>query len=574
MSYKSPSNARASSLRKNPAQYSTNPINTSYSPYNLPRTYVLDDPASLPHTRHSRVKTSTHFTRTEIPVTSSLELREKKLEEQFQTLLDRCSKSKEYIHNMQQAVFGDNNGDIRHLSGSKQSLYGRSPTYSNVTPSRRVFGDSEQENRFFPKTEKNTQSFQYSTNDQSNGYEVLENEVVNLKKKILNRLKNKEIESNKLKERLRSATEVSDDEYQQTAENLAENDFSLSKEVKSPKKERNVKVYDEEYGLVKQEKLGGTNAERSLSRLKATLKEKEKVQEEKYVTAKEKCKELKNVLKEYVTKVTDLEEDLKKKETQLMEYEGNLRKWQDKAIREEETAKEFERRNEMLMKSEAEARSLNNEFKLRLSEQSEKIEELEGVLRNIKEKFRQGTGELSEENQSLRVELEAIRQSESVLKEKYENLQRESAKLRMENENNKDMIERIGLQTSEKNEDLKALRNHLEKLRNDKTGLEQKVKEIQQFWEQSTEKIETERLRYEEEIAKLKEEHEKENVVKREKIKTLKQQLREYEKSTQKAAEDKRFADLEVERTVEQKIATEKAATKYKEELKIAKDEM
>ena len=576
MSYRSPSNPRTPS-QKSGFQFhqANNPVSMSYSQTHFANTYKDDDSAPfMSYNKHSRTKTSSTSGKIDFHNPSSLETREKKLEEQFHQLLERCNKSKEFISNMQKMVYGEGNQDPSHLYASTPNLQIRSPAYSTMSTATRNLQEYENENKYTKKSEKNpTQLYESRSGFGNDEYEKLESDVIDLKKSILDRLKKKESSSTnkKIQFKLNRPDLTSDEEERRESD--TREDWNTTKEGKSLGY-KGGKRGEEKIDYVEGIKKEKTRAEKSLNKLKTTLQEKEKVTQEKYITLKGKCKELKNVLRDYVTRVVDLEEGLKKKDEQIIELEEQYRRGQDEVIKSEEAIEEYKKNEDILRRSETEAKNIKIEYKMTLNEQREKIQSLEEAIRRNKENHKGEFLEISEENDKLRIEVEVLREKELGLTKRNNDLETEAANLKEELEKTRGNIGRLESQKDEKDLDLKELRGQLEKLKTENGILEAKVKEMKEVVKQSNERLIAEERRHEEELTKLREEKEKIILKKKEKISLLKQQIHELEELSQKAIEEKKFVNLELERTLGHKQSLEKDLIRTKEEIKIAKEEM
>ena len=580
MSYRSPSNPRSPSERY-AFQFNSNlPLNSSL------RTPKPSDQEGGPYysqTKHSRTLTSETTGRMGLQSSGAFETREKKLEEQFHQLLDRCNKSKEFVNNMQKMVFGDKGNDDQRLYASTQALNIKSPVHSNISTTTRTLQDYDHENKYIKRYEKRDQIVSENRNlrDDDEDYEKLENEVVDLKRSIMDRLRNKELVSSKKM----AAAEISDDD-EDLKSHTHKNDrksmqqWNTLKENRSPKTATwhndrlSTRNEEERNEFVKGAKEEKTKAEKSLHKLKTTLKEKERVQQDKYLNLKGKCKELKNVLRDYVTRVIDLEESLKKKDEQIIEFEDQVRKGQEELIKNEETINVLKKTEESIRKSEIEAKNINIEYKVRLNEQNEKLETLEEAIRRSKEMYNEELGQISQENERLRIEVEVLKEKEFGLNKRNDGLEREVGTLKEELERNKGIVDKLEYQQGEKDADLKELRSQLDKLKAENGVLELKIKELKDVLRQNNDKLIQEERKYEDELAKVKEEKEREQFQKKEKISNLKQQIKELEAVIQKAIEDKKIAELEIERAHDQKHTIERELGRVREDVKLAKEEM
>ncbi len=580
MSYRSPSNPRSPSERY-AFQFNSNlPLNSSLR---TPKPSDQEGGYSYSQSKHSRTLTE-NTGRMNLQSSGTFETREKKLEDQFHQLLDRCNKSKEFVNNMQKMVFGDKNNDGQRLYASTQALNVKSPVHSNISTATRTLQDYDHENKYIKRYEKRDHQIVSENrnlrNDDDEDYEKLENEVVDLKKSIMDRLRNKESVSSK---KFAAAAEISDDDDEDfKSHHTHKNDRKSMQQWNTMKENRSAKTAtwhndrneEERNAYVKGAKEEKTKAEKSLHKLKTTLKEKEQVQQDKYLNLKGKCKELKNVLRDYVTRVIDLEESLKKKDEQIIEFEDQVRKGQEELLKNEETINVLKRTEESIRKSEVEAKNINIEYKVRLNEQNEKLETLEEAIRRSKEAYNEDFGQISQENERLRIEVEVLKEKEFGLNKRNDGLEREVGTLKEELERNKGIVDKLEYQQGEKDADLKELRTQLDQLKTENGILELKIKELKDVLRQNNDKLIQEERKYEDELLKIREEKEREQFQKKDKINNLKQQIKELEAVIQKAIEDKKIAELEIERAHDQKHTIERELGRVRDDVKLAKEEM
>jgi len=576
MSYRSPSNPRSPSERYQ-FQFNSNlPLNSSLQTPKPTSNVGHEGSTYFSQTKHSRTLTSENTGRMNLQSSETFETRERKLEEQFHQLLDRCNKSKEFINNMQKMVHGDKN-DGQRLYASAQTLNIKSPVQSNISTTTRTFQDVEQGNRYH----KRYDTKDHIKNDEDEDYEKLENEVVDLKRSIMDRLRNKDANASKRIKDIDFSDEEEIRSHQQQWNPLKENRSPKTAtwqndRVSSTRNSRLVGYGGEEERneFVKGAKEEKTKAEKNLSKLKTTLKEKERIQQEKYANLKGKSKELKNVLRDYVTRVIDLEENLKKKDEQIIEFEEQVRKGQEELIKNEETINVLKKTEESIRRSEVEAKNINIEYKVRLNEQNEKLESLEEAIRRSKEIYNEEMNQISQENEKLRIEVEVLKEKEFGLVKRNEGLEREVGTLKEELGRNKGIVDKLELQQGDKDADMKELRAQVDRLKADNGILELKIKEVKDVLRQNNDKLIQEERKYEDELSRIREEKEREQLQKKEKIANLKQQIRELEVIIQKAIEEKKIAELEIERAHDQKHSVEKELSRVREDVKLAKEEI
>ena len=588
MSYRSPSNPRTPSQTLGFKNYQTNPGSAAYSPISNPRSHVIDNSAPLfSHDKSSRPKFSESNPKAELfQSSSSLETREKRLEDQFQSLLDRCNKSKEFIQSMQNVVYGSKSSENDRLrtTGNLKSL-----AHSNISTATRPLHDNDQEHRHGFRAEK-----KYSNNSrvehENDDYEKLENEVLNLKRSIVDRLQNKGTHSSKGKIKFKDlgSEGSSDEDTRRRKENKNKDEWNSSvllRDRKSgngsfgivdksfQKSSRNV-VEDQDYDSALLAKEDKNKAERSLNKLKNTLREKEKLQQDNYINLKSKCRELQNVLKEYVSRVYNLEESVKRKEEQIRDYEVQVSRTQEDLIRSEAEIEESRRIEDGLRKNEAEIKNANLEYKLKTAQQEERIEELEEDLKDSRERHRKELEELLEENDALRVEFEVLKEKMTDLRKNNEKLEKQEQSLKEEVERSKENISKLETAKGERDKELKGLSGDTEKLRTEKGILEAKLVELKEVLRQNNERTVSDERKHEDEMRALKEEREKKLGAKKQKIKVLRAQLAETEGVAQKVIEEKKFAIEEKERVSRQSDTLERDFMRSRDENKLLREEM
>lgn len=464
----------------------------------------------------------------------------------------------------------------------------KSPPHSHIsTVSRNLNNNVEKEYKNRP----DTRSSHHRLESENEDYARLESEVLNLKKSIVDRLQKKDAQTSKgqIKFKDLESDNSSDEDVNTRVENKPMGEWNSSvipRDMKASNKSlvgTNKSFYKntggaddrEDYkNYSKPEKGDKHKAEKSLSKLKSTLKEREKVQQDSYINLKSKCRELQNVLREYVSKVYNLEESIRQKEDQIRDYEEQVSRTQEDLIRSEEDLEEYKRIEENLRKNEAEIKSANMDYKLKTSQQEDRIEELDQELRLSRERHGRELEELLEENDKLKVEFEVLKDKMAELKKNNEKLEKEEQNLREEVERNKANMGKLEASQGEKDRELKSLSGDAEKLRTEKGILEAKLAELKETLKQNNEKTINDERKHSEEMRALKEEKEKKIAEKKEKIKNLKAQIAETEELAQRVLDEKKFAAEEKDRVFRQRENIERDYIRSRDEAKLMREEM
>jgi len=509
---------------------------------------------------------------------TSLGNKEKRLDEQFKTLLDRCNRSKEYIENIHKSTFLDRKLDsMTFLSPTASSINKTSPFVSRETSGHKTLRDfNSGEPRSSNKPSEFQSTFQSTKNTKQcddEDYGKLESEIVDLKNTIIDKIKSEEKQARKSKAENTSSSQDSDEDYMippksssklgalQTPKILSHHKSNLS--TVSMKKA----FEGDDDPTHREEKF---EVEKNIDVLKSTLKEREKLIQEKYENAKLKNKELKVVLREYVNKVIDLEESLKKKDALLAQYEEQSKKDQAELNRQAEFIEELRKREELMIRNEEETRSINNEYKQRLAEQRARLDELEEAFEESEARNKELIAKLTEENNELKTRNGILKEREALLKEKSETLQNEIQSIRGDltlRENNLYKLE-------ERDSEVKRLNQLVENLNNEKKHIKEKNEELKKQVEELQRKLEKKKKKIEEETRKITEQKDKEIAQKKEKIQALKAKIDGFEAVANKALEEQKLKQSEVERLLAQKKELEREVGKLKEDVNFATTQM
>jgi len=559
--------------------------------------------------------------------TSNLERRERKLDEQFKNLLERCNRSKEYIENINKLTSPIDKG---LLSPPSTAIQYKSPTYSQTSTANRPLRELDlepsrnevllQKTSDFPprtadfqlNTAKSSDLIPTSTAryDNPDNYSRLEREILELKKTVMEKLKLTEDATNK--ENKKGAkydsveTQESEEDYLVKKQPQREREREREKEqpekpsqttfkkphvrtatsptaglrsVKSPKavhSPRSISITSpkDTRSLKRKEEEDKKKTEKSLIELHETLKEKEKIQHEKYVTLKVKYKELKNIFREINAKNAELADQLQRKDSIIADFEELARKSQEEILRNVEIIKELRRREEILTRSEEEARSTVIEYKARLGEQRETLEKIEESIRDNEEKYRIQLERLVSENSQLKSEVAALKEKEVSIREKHDVLTSELQACRHEIENKDRTIHKYEEQINLKDSQLRNLNQQLEKMSIHDKDILERLEEANNTIQSLEEKVAQMRKKFDEEKSRILEERDKEVAQKKEKNKILKEELAHKESLYNKLNEENRRISHDYDRVVSEKMQLQKEYDKLKEALDNANQEM
>jgi len=438
--------------------------------------------------------------------------------------------------------------------------------------------ESGQENNEQPLSSRNAnvaQSRDLRGEEQPKDYIKLEKEIIGLKNEIMGRLQNPKTQ--RIIPRAENIVSSSSSSSPEPAtrinkagqnENLRRHhEKNASKAITKNRSDSKIKIYDEEETLVEEPKVKRVREEsrgvdRSVEQDLTKRKREGRDYEKKYREGKAKFKEMKGILRSYVNKVIDLEDILKKKEELLTGCETQIRSDQKKLMKSNDLIQELRNR---------EGGASESELKAKILDQREELKKLHNLLDDAEERSRLHFENLTQENGQFRADLESLRAREASLKERLEQRNREFEPLQRELNTKENLLMRFEAERNEREAQMRALREELERVRIENEKTERRYEEYNKEFELE---VAVAKKQVEEDARAVIEEKNNQILVKKEKIKKLKQELREYEKIASKAIEEKKFAGHEIEKLVGQKTNSEREMYKTRDELKIANKEM
>jgi hypothetical protein len=496
-------------------------------------------------------------------LTYSLESKERRLDEQFKSLLDRCNKSKAFIENIHKANLTDRLDITTQRSPtsilkSSPGLRSYSPHVGNnttITKSSREYATQDSRTSKYPPPSSDVSLSQ--TQDSVN-YGRLENDIVDLKKNILERIRSEE--KQKLNKITQESSSSSDEDSRDLPKQISHRQTSEKKSIPKPSSTTRLHTTPD---YVSEKRA----IEKNLDSLKTALKEKERITEDKFEDLKSKNQELKEILREYINKCIDFEEITNKKDTLLAQFEERSKADKNEIERLTQTLEELRKREDLLLKNEEDLRDQNMNFR-------EKLDYLEQAVDQNDVHYRTHLDKVLDENNELKTKVSVLKEREALLKERYESLSSEVNSMRSEvnlKDNNLYKLTDIG---EKKENEIKALREQLDHFMNENRGLTLRLEEKTKNVEDLERKVQKHKQKNEDEKNKIIEEKEKELIAKKEKIKHLKFKVDDFEAVANKAMEERKLKTAEVERLLVQKAGLERDVGKLKEDLSQANNQM
>lgn len=174
------------------------------------RHHAIDEHKSAPRSRLQNSRFLEKPVQIAENATKSLLEKEKRLDDQFKNLLDRCNKSRDYIENIHKANFLNKSKESLAFLSPKANTIPRSPLFSRESAAHRAIRELEspQYDSKYGSSEKyqapirerdpvQTLTHQQAVKENSDDYLQLENDIISLKKTILDKLKSDEKASRK-----------------------------------------------------------------------------------------------------------------------------------------------------------------------------------------------------------------------------------------------------------------------------------------------------------------------------------------------------------------------------------------
>ncbi len=258
----------------------------------------------------------------------------------------------------------------------------------------------------------------------------------------------------------------------------------------------------------------------------------------------------------------------------LNECEVQIRSDQKKLLKSNDLIEELKNREQSLQRSEGSAIGSNLELKERYKEQKDEIRRLHHLLEDAEANSRAQLQSLTYENGQFRAELEASRGREMSLKEKLNGKFQGIDSLEQELTMKENLIRRFEVEKAEKDTQLRILKDEVEKGKIEKEKLEQRLEENNRDRKDFELELGKYQRKTEEDIKTLIQERDNERATRKEKLKRLKDEIKEQEKMLNKANEDKKYLEIELEKLIGQKTQSERDMYKTRDELKAANKEM
>lgn len=523
---------------------------------------------------------------------SKLLSKEKRLDEQFQNLLEKSNRSRELLDNAYHTTFASNRLPSAVTSPKQDFSY----TGSVKSPEGGAkFDSSYASNRYQP-----FKTTDYETNKSMDDYNSrLEHEIQELKNTVIERLRIQEAGGKaRESERKKSAKKIqieplSSSEDEEKTEKASES-FAAKKanpklhrlaaskatvrSAKSPDsstlRKRNQKtVVDPEYSDQTPEHRIKRAPNQGAS-LKHKPNESELALREKYLALKYKAKEMRSTLQEYVDKYVDLEEQLGRKDQILLEYEDQIKQNQHELLRNFELLQETKRSEEAIAKGAEDLRIQNAELKARVQEQKKKLDEMEEQLKRNEEKFQRQIEDLQQEKHDVKVSLRDREDKADHLAYANEKLKNELEELRSELDKREGQMKRSEDHKIKLEESLRELREKVETLQIDNKGLQAKNEDLRENQAYLEDKLIKLKKKTEEERAKWENDKEKEIALRKEKNKQLKTEIKELDALLQRVSDEKKAIVVENEKNATQRVLQEKELNRCREDLAVVQQEM
>ena len=521
---------------------------------------------------------------------SSLEHKEKHLDERFKSLIDRCAKSKEYVDNLHKITSPSEKSTFQSIIVSPSSRSGL-PLGPNPFETKRTLLSSsrnniwEKENNYTDMKENEPQDFNKLESD-------FKNEIIDRFQKSGKKNDSKSYSSNssgsdndKIPTKYKSIKASSIKEKTKVPSGLIyDRDLLLPKTLKSTKnstykasKSHKEDDYGNENNFYRTE--NDLNKERkktskSISKVKCVMKEKDMMEDEKYLALKTKAKEFKNILREYVSKVIDLEDNITNKNQIIIELEEQLNENQKELLKNFDILKDLKRRNDEYRQVEEEIRDSNMEYKVKLNEQKKKLEKMEDSVTLNDEKLRGEINLLKEENSLIRKDLCISREREGQLVESNENFKKQIQELQDELNSKAISISKFEDYEVSKEKENKELRAQLEKYLIENKHLNAGFDDIKVQIAHLEEKNSKNKKKSEEEKIRILDELQKKIGKKSERNNILKERLKDLEIFVNTLNDEKKTMTVEMEKIISIKVQSEREINKLREELSLTNHEM
>ena len=523
--------------------------------------------------------------------TSSLENKEKHLETRFKSLIDRCAKSREYLDNLHKTASITEKSSLTSTIVSPKSnsnFNSRSGLPPFETTKRTLFSTVEANNGW---NKENTRRKENEPQD----FNRLEEDLMDLKNEIIDKYQkspkkqgldnysfnSSDSDNNKEPVNYQSTKPISNKEKNKIVvqggsiynKNVLSRKSLTKYSTNKPSKTREEDDYTNalvEENLEKEHK----KTSNSINKLKSVMKQKEKMEYEKYLTLKAKTKEFKNILREYVNKVIDLEDNIRNKDHIIIESEEQLKENQQELLKNFDMLQDLRRKNEEHRKMEDEIKNANIEYKVKLNEQRKKLDKIEDSVTLNEEKLRAEIDELRQDNALMRRDLNISREREVQCAESNENFNRQVQELQDELNSKAVFISKLEECEVMKERENKELKDELEKYLIENKHLSARFEDVKSQIAQLEERNSKTKKKFGEEKDRFLDEFQKKIGSKSEKNKSLKQMVKDLEKSLNAANDEKKGITVDKDKIISIKVQNEKEINKLSEDLSLANHEM
>ena len=314
----------------------------------------------------------------------------------------------------------------------------------------------------------------------------------------------------------------------------------------------------------------GSKTKQNKSAISTDKDEAEFTLEDKYMSLKRKAKEMRATIQELVVKYADTESLLEQRNRQLHEFQNNYKKAHGDILNQLQKLQEFSRKEECWAKIEQELQSKIIELTLSETESKRRLEEIAFVIQANEKKYISQLEALEAEKQSFSNEIGVREKFISEQNLVIESLQTELESLRNEMRKKDSHCRELESAVSSKDQEKNKLKELLEEQEEANEKQSAKIKELNQANSHLESKLNKYKAKFEEERSKLQQDNEKEAIDKKEKLRQLKESLKESESQIKKLLEDNKSLEQKVEEYGNLNAELEKENQILKEELRAA----
>ena len=522
---------------------------------------------------------------------TSLENKEKHLEMRFKSLIDRCAKSREYLDNLHKTASTTEKSSLISTivsPNSNSNSNSRSSLPAFETTKRTLFSTAKANNDW------NKENIRSRKENEQQDFNRLEEDLIDLKNEIIYKYQKSPKKQSFDHYSLDSDTDRKPVNYQSNKpiSNKEKNKTIVhggpiyNQNVVSPKslnstkystnKLLKIRKEDDYNNAIAEENLDKERKKtsNSINKLKSVMKQKEKMENEKYLTLKAKTKEFKNILREYVNKVIDLEDNIRNKDQLIIESEDQLKENQQELLQNFDMIQDLRRKNEEHRKMEEDIKNANIEYKVKLNEQRKKLDKIEDSVTLNEEKLRAEIDELRQDNALMRRDLNIAKEKEIQCAESNGNFNRQVQELQRELNSKAVFIQKLEECEVIKERENKGLKDELEKYLIENKHLSARFEDVKSQIEQLEERNSKTKKKFGEEKDRFVDEFQKKIGRKSEKNKSLKQIVKSLEISLNAANDEKKGITVDKDKITSIKVQNEKEISKLREDLSLANHEM